>query len=82
MKENTYIQLNLISEKIPKCFNCNCDMILDHIDSKYDGNGNYDNYFICKKCNTEIIQNVKFVKIIRNIYIDEDGKIINVEQVR
>lgn len=74
MKGNKYTQI------IPKCINCNREMILDDIDFNFEGN--QDNYYICSKCNSEIIQNVRFGKIIRNIYIDEDGKIINVEQVR
>ena len=74
MKENKYTQI------IPKCFNCDHEMILDDIDFKFEGN--QDNYFICTKCNSEIIQNVRFGKINRNIYIDEEGKIINIEKVR
>lgn len=77
MKRNKYTQ------EIPKCFNCNCEMVLDHRNYiNYNYNINQDNYFVCKKCNSEIIQNVKNGKIIRNLYIDEDGKIINIEQVR
>lgn len=71
MKENKYTQ------EIPKCFNCGCEMMLDDIDFKFEGN--QDNYFICTKCNSEVIQNVRVGKLIRNIYIDEDGKIINIE---
>ena len=77
MKGNKYTQIIL------KCFNCNREMILDYRnDINYNYNVNQDNYFICKKCNSEIIQNVRHGKIIRNIYIDNDGKIINVEEMR
>lgn len=41
-----------------KCINCNEDMIVDDVD--YNFKGNYDIYWLCPKCDSGAVEEVRF----------------------
>ena len=53
------------------CKKCGEEMVLD--DRDYNFKGNYDNYWICEKCETSCIERVRFGKTFNEIWeVSED----------
>ncbi len=54
-----------------ECMKCKKEMRLDDVDFNFKGNK--DNYWICDKCKTHCIEVIRFGKVSKLDWCDEEG---------
>ena len=65
MEGNQYTNKNFI------CPRCGHEMYLDDVDYNFDGN--QDNYYACPNCKLSSIEKVRYKKVCKVNYWDENG---------
>ena len=53
------------------CKECGAEMVLDDKDTRFKGN--YDNYWICEKCQTSCVEEVRFSQSFKEHWHSENG---------
>lgn len=62
------------------CKECGVEMYLD--DKDYNFKGNYDNYWVCEKCQTSCIEQVRFGQSFKEIWHSENDDIVKDYEIK
>lgn len=63
-----------------KCRECGAKMHLDCRDTNFKGN--YDNYWVCEKCQTSCIEQVRFGQPFKEIWHSENDDIVKDYEIK